>query len=242
MNVTEAHFARIFHKTSGGRNKARCLPKGCTPITRMNKLRKRFTQAVFTNTLREKALRSAKKRFFRQHIVAHHIESRAFHVKQRKTGKTHAFGCAEQRDCPRYPNTTSSERPKHYLSAHPITRWWCVWPLFAGAFWSLFVECSEYSCWRILTALCRRALSNPYWRILLALRWCALITPHWYVWPCHFSATQNKSGDNAHTICPRSVAFLIISRKCFTWNICGLLLLKRSFVRLLGRKTLVFVR
>ena len=31
---------------------------------------------------------------------------------------------------------------------------------------------------------------------------------------------------------------LIISRKCFMWNICGLLLLKRSFVRLLGRKRL----
>ena len=64
MNVTEAHFARIFRETFGGRNKARCLPKGCTPIARMNKLRKRFTQAVFTNTLREKALRTAKNDFF----------------------------------------------------------------------------------------------------------------------------------------------------------------------------------
>lgn len=64
MNVTDEHFARIFHKTSGGRNKAGCLPKCCTPITRMNKLRKRFTQAVFMNTLREKALRSAKNVFF----------------------------------------------------------------------------------------------------------------------------------------------------------------------------------
>lgn len=91
MNVTEAHFARIFHKTSGGRNKAKYLPKCCTPITQMNKLRKHFTQAVFTNTLREKSPSDGKKRFFWQHIVAHHIESRAFHVKQRKNRKNPRF-------------------------------------------------------------------------------------------------------------------------------------------------------
>ena len=122
MNVTDEHFARIFRETFGGRNKARCLPKCCTPTTQMNKLRKRFTQAVFTNTLREKALRSAKKRFFRQHIAVYHIESRAFHVKQRKTGKTRALDVRSKETVLRYPNTSSSERPKHYLSAHPIAR------------------------------------------------------------------------------------------------------------------------
>ena len=106
MNVTDEHFARIFHKTSGGRNKAGCLPKCCTPITRMNKLRKRFM-----NTLREKALRSAKNVFFRQHIAVYHVESRAFHVKQRKNRQNPRFGCSEQRECPALP--------EHYLVREP---------------------------------------------------------------------------------------------------------------------------
>lgn len=127
MNVTDEHFARIFRETFGGRNKARCLPKGYTPTTQMNKLRKRFTQAVFTNTLREKALRSAKKQFFRQHIAVYHIESRAFHVKQRKKQeKPTLLDVRSKETALHYLNTSSSERPKHYLSAHPIARWRCA--------------------------------------------------------------------------------------------------------------------
>lgn len=99
MNVTDEHFARIFRETFGGRNKARCLPKGCTPITRMNKLRKHFTQAVFTNTLREKKPFGRQKTIF---SATHRRVSRRIPSVSRetakKTGKTYAFGCAEQRD------------------------------------------------------------------------------------------------------------------------------------------------
>lgn len=35
-----------------------------------------------------------------RHIAAYRIESRAFHVKQRKTGETRVFECSEQKDCP----------------------------------------------------------------------------------------------------------------------------------------------
>ena len=146
MNVTDEHFARIFRETYGGRNKARCLPKGCTPITRMNKLRKRFTQAVFTNTLREKALRSAKKRFFRQHIAVYHIESRAFHVKQRKKQEKPALWMCGAK---RLPCTTwivprrSAPSTICQRTQSPVDG--VFWPLFDGTFWSLFAECSEHS-------------------------------------------------------------------------------------------------
>lgn len=84
MNVTDEHFARIFRETFSGRNKARCLPKGCTPITRMNKLRKHFTQVVFTNTLREKKPFGRQKTIF---SATHRRVSRRIPSVSRETAK-----------------------------------------------------------------------------------------------------------------------------------------------------------
>lgn len=160
MNVTDEHFARIFRETFSGRNKARSLPKSCTPITRMNKLRKHFTQAVFTNTLREKSPSDGKKTFFRRR-TSHRIPSvsRETAKKQEKPTLLDARSKETALHC---LNSSSPERPKHYLSAHSITR---------------LTVCSD----RTLPVRIDHSLPNvpntPYWCILTTLCRCVLSKP-----------------------------------------------------------------
>lgn len=173
----------------------------------LNVARRSLEWTNYANALRKQFLRTlcVKKPFGRQKTIFSATHRRVSHripsvsrETAKKQEKPTLLDTRSKETALRYLNSSSSERPKHYLSAHPIARWRCA-----------------------LTALCRCILSNPCWRILIALRWYALIAPHGYVRPCHFSATQNKSGDNAHTICPPLCGVFDNSRKCFTWNICG---------------------
>lgn len=200
MNVTDEHFARIFRETFSGRNKARCLPKGCTPITRMNKLRKHFTQAVFTNTLREKSPSDGKKRFFRQHIAMYHIESRAFHVKQRKKQEKPTLLDARSKETAlHYLNSSSSERPKHYLSAHPITRWRCA--LTALCRYVLITLCRMFRT-LLLTYSDRSLLARSEQSLLTYPARSSLVRSDYSSWICatlSLFCRSKRIGNNAHT-------------------------------------------
>ena len=123
-----------------------------------------------------------------RHIAAYQIESRTFHVKQQKNRRTlHFWGARNKETALRHPNTSSSEHPKHYLTAHPITLCQCI---------------QSAPCRHFLITACRmsRKLLADVFRELFCRY--VLSTPHWRVRSCHFPATQNRSHDNAHTKCP----------------------------------------
>ena len=169
-----------------------------------------ITQTLYPSSFYEhfawKSPSDGKKRFFWQHIVAHHIESRAFHVKQRKNRKNPRFW---MRGAKRLPCTTwivprrSAPSTICQRTQSPVDG--VFWPLFDGAFWRILVDI--------------------FWSLFVGALWLLLMDM------CDL-ATSLPLKTNQATMRTRGALFcgtLIISRKCFMWNICGLLLLKRSF-------------
>lgn len=164
----------------------------------LNVARRSLEWTNYANALPKQFLRTlcVKKPFGRQKTIflaTHRRTSHRIPRVSRETAKKQAkpafLDVRNRETALQGPNTSPPERPKHYLSAHPIARWRCAltalyrvridhslsnvpntpadvfWPLFAGALWAILIDvsCSLFvgALWLLLMDMCDLVTSLP---------------------------------------------------------------------------------